>query len=210
MEEWDEYYHSMHGAYNEAVHVYIQSGLNFWNSNYNLDNTKCRIFEMGFGTGLNTLLSLESANEQNLNIQYETIEPFPLEYQEIKDLNFEPFFNQKKSEALFKKLHLAPWEQTSQINEHFNILKKKTTLSDFNPQTNYDLIYYDAFGSRVQPEMWSEEALLPLIESLAYQGVFVTYSAKGSVRRILESFGLNVFRIQGPPGKREMLRAIRL
>ncbi|MGB2153760.1 MAG: hypothetical protein ACPHVX_07420, partial [Flavobacteriaceae bacterium] len=92
----------MHGAYNEAVHVYIESGLNFWNSNYNSDNNLCRIFEMGFGTGLNTLLTLETAIEQNLNIQYETIEPFPLDYQEIRDLNFEPFFIQKNSEAFFK------------------------------------------------------------------------------------------------------------
>lgn len=200
----------MHGAYNEAVHVYIQSGLSFWNSNYNLDKAKCRIFEMGFGTGLNTLLSLEFAMKKHLNIEYETIEPFPLDYQEIKALNFKPFFMQNNSEDLFKKLHLSSWEKISLINKHFNILKKKTTLASFNSDTTYDLIYYDAFGFRVQPEMWSEKALRPLIDSLADRGVFVTYSAKGSVRRILESFGLKVSRIQGPPGKREMLRAVRL
>jgi tRNA U34 5-methylaminomethyl-2-thiouridine-forming methyltransferase MnmC len=209
MEEWDEYYHSMHGAYNEAVHVYVESGLAFWSAQGQSKNKPCSIFEMGFGTGLNALMTLEYAHMHNLDIVYNTIEAFPLQFREIQELNFDSFFKLENSKNYLRELHLSPWDKNIRLSPNFSFLKNKILLENFKPIISYDLIYYDAFGFRVQPEMWSLEALRPIVHALAPHGVFVTYSAKGSVRRSLEALGLKVFRIEGPPGKREMLRAIR-
>ena len=209
MEEWDEYYHSMHGAYNEAMHVYVESGLAFWSAQDSSKNKPCSIFEMGFGTGLNALMTLEYAHMHNLDIVYNTIEAFPLQFREIQELNFDSFFKLENSKNYLRELHLSPWDKNIRLSPNFSFLKNKILLENFKPIISYDLIYYDAFGFRVQPEMWSPEALRPIVDALAPHGVFVTYSAKGSVRRSLEALGLKVFRIEGPPGKREMLRAIR-
>lgn len=209
MEEWDEYYHSMHGAYNEAVHVYVESGLAFWSAQDSSKNKPCSIFEMGFGTGLNALMTLEYAHIHNLDIVYNTIEAFPLQFREIQELDFDSFFKLENSKNYLRELHLSPWDKNIRLSPNFSFLKNKMLLENFKPIISYDLIYYDAFGFRVQPEMWSLEALRPIVHALAPHGVFVTYSAKGSVRRSLEALGLKVFRIEGPPGKREMLRAIR-
>ena len=209
MEEWDEYYHSMHGAYNEAMHVYVESGLAFWSAQDSSKNKPCSIFEMGFGTGLNALMTLEYAHLHNFDIVYNTIEAFPLQYREIQELDFDSFFKLENSKNYLRELHLSPWDQNIRLSPNFSFLKNKMLLENFKPIISYDLIYYDAFGFRVQPEMWSLEALRPIVHALAPHGVFVTYSAKGSVRRSLEALGLKVFRIEGPPGKREMLRAIR-
>ena len=209
MEEWDEYYQSMHGAFNEAMHVYVESGLGFWRTENTAKKDPCTIFEMGFGTGLNALLTLEYAAANDLNILYETLEPFPLTLHEVQELNFDSLQTLQDSKAVLRKLHLAPWEYSVQISSTFSLVKHKILLENFKPQKQYDIIYYDAFGFRVQPEMWSEDTLRPIVEAMAPQGVLVTYSAKGSVRRALEALGLDVFRIEGPPGKREMLRAIR-
>ncbi|MFQ3334878.1 MAG: tRNA U34 5-methylaminomethyl-2-thiouridine-forming methyltransferase MnmC [Candidatus Arcticimaribacter sp.] len=209
MEEWDEYYHSMHGAYNEAVHVYVESGLAFWSAQGQSKNKPCSIFEMGFGTGLNALMTLEYAHIHNLDIVYNTIEAFPLQFREIQELDFDSFFKLENSKNYLRELHLSPWDKNIRLSPNFSFLKNKILLENFKPIISYDLIYYDAFGFRVQPEMWSLEALRPIVHALAPHGVFVTYSAKGSVRRSLEALGLKVFRIEGPPGKREMLRAIR-
>ena len=209
MEEWDEYYHSMHGAYNEAMHVYVESGLAFWSAQDSSKNKPCSIFEMGFGTGLNALMTLEYAHMHNLDIVYNTIEAFPLQFREIQELDFDSFFKLENSKNYLRELHLSPWDQNIRLSPNFCFLKNKMLLENFKPIISYDLIYYDAFGFRVQPKMWSLEALRPIVHALAPHGVFVTYSAKGSVRRSLEALGLKVFRIEGPPGKREMLRAIR-
>ena len=209
MEEWDEYYHSMHGAYNEAMHVYVESGLAFWSKQDSSKNKPCSIFEMGFGTGLNALMTLEYAHMHNLDIVYNTIEAFPLQFREIQELDFDSFFKLENSKNYLRELHLSPWDKNIRLSPNFSFLKNKILLENFKPIISYDLIYYDAFGFRVQPEMWSLEALRPIVHALAPHGVFVTYSAKGSVRRSLEALGLKVFRIEGPPGKREMLRAIR-
>jgi tRNA U34 5-methylaminomethyl-2-thiouridine-forming methyltransferase MnmC len=209
MEEWDEYYHSMHGAYNEAMHVYVESGLAFWSAQDSSKNKPCSIFEMGFGTGLNALMTLEYAHIHNLDIVYNTIEAFPLQFREIQELDFDSFFKLENSKNYLRELHLSPWDKNIRLSPNFSFLKNKMLLENFKPIISYDLIYYDAFGFRVQPEMWSLEALRPIVHALAPHGVFVTYSAKGSVRRSLEALGLKVFRIEGPPGKREMLRAIR-
>ena len=210
MEAWDEYYHSMHGALNEAIHVYIESGLAFWKAEHGIKKNPCTVFEMGFGTGLNALLSLEYAAANDFTILYETLEPFPLALQEVQELNFDSLPTLQNSKESLRKLHLAPWESSVQISSTFSLIKHKILLEKFIPQRQYDVIYYDAFGFRVQPEMWSEDTLRPLVNAMNPIGVLVTYSAKGSVRRALEALGLDVFRIEGPPGKREMLRAIRL
>lgn len=199
----------MHGAFQEAMHVYIESGIAFWKSKSAKQKESCAIFEMGFGTGLNALLTLEYSKNNKLDVFYQTIEPFPLSYQEVDELKFDSIDLLHNSKTSLRDLHMAPWEQSTQVGPQFRILKNKTLLKDFKPENQYDIVFYDAFGFRVQPEMWSKEALRPIVNALAPQGVLVTYSAKGSVRRALQALGLNVFRIEGPPGKREMLRAIR-
>jgi len=153
---------------------------------------------------------LEYAAANDFTILYETLEPFPLALQEVQELNFDSLQTLQNSKESLRKLHLAPWESSVQISSTFSLIKHKILLEKFIPQRQYDVIYYDAFGFRVQPEMWSEDTLRPLVTAMNPIGVLVTYSAKGSVRRALEALGLDVFRIEGPPGKREMLRAIRL
>lgn len=209
LEQWNEYYHSKHGAINEAVHVYIKAGLEYWHSNNNSSKKQsCNIFEMGFGTGLNAALTLEYAQKNKLHIFYNTLEAFPLSEEEIIDLNLKSFFDEQPYTSFLQKLYSSSWEEVHEIAPYFSILKNKKLLSNFLPNKRYDVIFYDAFGPRVQPELWTSEVLKPVVEALVPQGVFVTYSAKGSVRRVLQSFGLTVQKIPGPPGKREMLRAI--
>ncbi len=191
------------------MHVYIKSGLDYWFSNNNLSKKKsCTIFEMGFGTGLNTMLALEYAELNKSQILYNTLEAFPLSEEKVFDLNMRSSFDTKEYKGFLQEIHSCIWEEVHKVSPYFSLSKKQKLLSEFLHVENYDVIFYDAFGPRVQPELWTEETLKPLVDALAPQGVFVTYSAKGSVRRALETLGLKVDKIQGPPGKREMIRGI--
>ena len=127
---------------------------------------------MGFGTGLNALLTLEYAASNDFTILYETLEPFPLALQEVQELNFDSLQTLQNSKESLRKLHLAPWESSVQISSTFSMIKHKILLEKFIPQRQYDVIYYDAFGFRVQPEMWSEDTLRPLVNAMSPNGVF--------------------------------------
>ena len=162
---------------------------------------------MGFGLGFNAYSTLVSNSIKNMKIEYNTIEAFPVEFKVIKSLNFENYLNYRIDLNLFLKLHSIPWGLKVNFNSSFNIFKIKSKIENYNFINKYDVIFYDAFGYRVQPELWEEATLEPLLKSLNSNGVFVTYSSKGSVKRILESKGFSVEKIKGPPGKREMLRA---
>lgn len=201
--QWQETFHSKHGAITEALHVFIQEGLQYWLQ----QNTQrpLHLLEIGFGTGLNALLTLLQAQEKNLSITYETLEAYPLSFEEINALNYSEVLQIDKQ--LFERLHRSPWEEPVEIIPQFRIKKRKEWFENINAQSNFDLIYFDAFGARVQPELWTYPIFKKMYEALKPQGVLVTYASKGSARRAMLEAGFTVSKIPGPPGKREMLRA---
>ena len=207
MEHFDEYYHSKHGAIQEAEHVYLKMGLDFWKAQHPTAK-KCSVFEMGFGTGLNALLTAQKAEQLQLNLDYASIEAYPLTAKELKEVNYSEYFD-TKTKATFQQIIDVPWESFQAITPHFNLKKIETLLEDYLPEQSIDVLYYDAFGARSQPEIWEDHCFKPLIEQLNPGGVFVTYAAKGSVRRALQNLGLEVALVPGPPGKREMIQAYR-
>ena len=197
--EWNEQYHSKHGAIQEAYHVFIKAGLSLFK------NQDLSILEIGFGTGLNALISLLEYKTQNLKVTYHGIEGYSVALSEIKALNYSEFLN--ISEAVFLKLHTSNWEEFIQIEEGFRLKKENMFFANLSYKNCFDLVYFDAFGPRVQPDLWTETIFKNMYKALKTGGVLVTYSAKGSVRRAMQSVGFSVERLPGPPGKREMLRA---
>lgn len=202
--DWNENYHSHHGALQEALHVFIKSGLD-----YMADARKeFSILEVGFGTGLNAILTYIYASKKDLTIQYEGLEAYPVSSEELTALAYDDLDDVKPFKDIFQSLHSAPWGERSAVSSQFNLLKSQVFLADFEAESNtIDLIYFDAFGPRVQPDLWELTIFQKLFNVLRLGGVFVTYCAKGQVRRDLISVGFQVEKIPGPPGKREMLRA---
>lgn len=203
--EWNEQYHSTHGAIQEAQHVYIQNGfLHYVEVN---QSESVSILEIGFGTGLNAFMTLLEAEKQNLKIQYKGVEAFPISSEELKQLNYVTQLNASAKEAAFNTLHEVPWETEAQITSDFKLIKEQKDFSEINEKEAFNIIYFDAFGAEVQPELWTEEIFKNMFDALKENGVLVTYAAKGTVKRALRSVGFHLKRLQGPPGKRHMLRA---
>ena len=167
-----------------------------------------RIFEVGFGTGLNTMLTLIEARRKGISCLYHTIEAFPLEQELIDQLNYKAWI-QPEFHSVFDLLHTCGWDQENQITEQFTFRKIHEQLQQFIPGTQYDLVYFDAFAPDKQPEMWTEDIFRMISASMSEQGIIVTYSAKGEIRRILERVGFAVEKLNGPPGKKHMLRGIK-
>jgi tRNA U34 5-methylaminomethyl-2-thiouridine-forming methyltransferase MnmC len=198
--ELNEHYHSIHGAYNEAVHVFINAGLAFLNKeNY-------KVFEVGFGTGLNTWLSADYANSNKVSIDYYGIEKYPVDLSIAKQMEYT---DNDISKQLFDHIHELPWEEKGSISDHFTLTKYQADLDVFTIPKELDLVYFDAFAPEKQENMWTKEIFSKLYDSLCSGGVLVTYCAKGVIRRRMQFIGFEVSRIPGPPGKREMLRAIK-
>jgi tRNA U34 5-methylaminomethyl-2-thiouridine-forming methyltransferase MnmC len=200
--EWDESYHSKHGAIQEAYHVFIKHGLDLYE-----DNSKIIILEIGFGTGLNCLITFLEAKKRNLEIVYEGVEAFPLKEKEILRLNYVDELKKNDLEVIFNKMHAVSWNAPHVISENMSLKKRKQFFNEVDDKHRFDLIYFDAFGARVQPELWTEDIFTKMFKALNSEGVLVTYSAKGSVRRAMQKVGFLVEKLSGPPGKREMLRA---
>ena len=201
--DWNEQYHSKHGAIQEAYHVFINAGLEYFLTQ--LQPKPLKILEIGFGTGLNAFITLLEADKNKIPINFTGVEAYPISSSEIEKLNYPLQLN--SSDEYFKKLHQSEWEQQISISGHFSILKRMQFFSEINDKNNFHLIYFDAFGARVQPELWTEQIFKKMYIALKKGGVLVTYSAKGSVRRAMKTVGFVVERLPGPPGKREMLRA---
>ncbi|RBW57209.1 SAM-dependent methyltransferase [Tenacibaculum sp. E3R01] len=195
--EWDEQYHSKHGAIQEAYHVFIKSGLE------TIEKKEISILEIGFGTGLNCLITFL---ESKKSINYVGVEAYPITGKEIESLNYVSTLKAEKQAIHFNKMHSCSWEVKHQITSNFSLLKQQKKFKEIKDEDTYNLIYFDAFGARVQPELWTEEIFNKMFISLKNDGVLVTYSAKGSVRRAMQKVGFIVERLPGPPGKREMLR----
>ncbi len=201
--DWNEQYHSKHGAIQEAYHVFIKHGLALF------ENEKLGILEIGFGTGLNALITLLEAQKLALEIQYTGIEKFPVSTEEVGQLNYITELRASNYEQQFLKMHHSEWGQSTSISNQFTILKRQMDFLEITDENVFNLIYFDAFGARVQPELWTEAIFEKMFNALMRNGVLVTYSAKGSVRRAMQAVGFEVERLPGPPGKREMLRAVK-
>lgn len=201
--EWNEQYHSKHGAVAEALHVFIKEGLHHWMSNHNSDTI--RILEMGFGTGLNVVLTYAEAEANAWKIDITTVEAYPLSLEEIEPLKYHDLVSLPKE--TFLELHKSDWEVKHSLSELFQLTKMQLFFSELDIESEFDLVYFDAFGIRVQPDLWTEEIFGKMYRALVPGGILVTYAANGNARRALQAVGFEVERIPGPPGKREMMRA---
>ena len=206
--DWNEQYHSKHGAVQEARHVFLKMGLYTLFKRKNL--SRLSILEIGFGTGLNTFLTLLEAERLGLNIDYTGVEAYPVASEEVGMLNYPEAVQAEDKAGYFQKLHDADWEKEVEISEFFKLTKQQKKFDEIRDSELYDLIYFDAFGARVQPELWTEEIFSLMFNALKAGGILVTYAAKGSVRRAMLAAGFQVEKLPGPPGKREMLRAVKL
>lgn len=199
----DEHYHSSNGAVQESKHVFIQNGL------YPLIDKKneINILEVGFGSGLNALLTLQAAIEYSTPINYYAIEPFPLSLAEVNALNYLDYMDKDFYRSNFHQMHSQEFALWETIHSYFSFIKYREALLHCSFDYKFDLIYYDAFGPRAHPEMWEEKSLAQVVKQLEKDGVLVTYCVKGSVKRCLKKLGLQVKKLPGPPGKREMMIA---
>jgi len=202
--EINEQYHSVNGAITESMYVYIDKGYLFCTASEPV------IFEVGFGTGLNCLLTALEAEKMQRKTRYISIEKYPLHGDIISRLNYGPIIS-AEAEKIFEKIHTAEWNSEVQISPCFSVLKIEADLLWFEYRfaQKSDVIYFDAFGPDKQPEMWTPAIFSKISGLLADGGIFVTYSAKGEVRRNLASCGLAMQRLPGPPGKFQMLRGIK-
>ena len=198
-------YHSHHGAIQESMHVFIDAGLKYISAN--LPKTDISIFEMGFGTCLNALLSIIEAERSQLKIYYTAVELFPLQEDEITLLNYCEQLHRQDLEPIFQQLHQCEWEKDIHITPFFTIHKAKNSLLNFKTSKLFNLIYYDAFAPSAQPEFWTKEIFEKLYNMLLPGGILVTYCSKSDVRHAMQAVGFTVEKIPGPRGKREMVRA---
>ncbi|MFT4678217.1 MAG: tRNA U34 5-methylaminomethyl-2-thiouridine-forming methyltransferase MnmC [Litorivivens sp.] len=200
VDELDETYHSRHGAVTESLHVFIENGLNQF-----ANNSDVNILEVGFGTGTNCMLTISEA--LNRKVYYRALEPKPLtpiEWSRVIELGM-PLIDNKFLKAI------VSCTSHTKLSESFDLEIIKSTLQEAALEPNsIDLIYYDAFGPRAQPEMWTVDCFQKLYNCMKTGGILVTYCAKGQVRRDLKSCGFEMERLPGPPGKREMLRATKV
>jgi len=205
--ELNETYHSTHGAIQESRHVYIQQGLHYFLDQYKPESL--RILEIGFGTGLNALLTLMDEKALGIKKIYHTIEAFPLSNDIIKQLNY-PDYLGKKAASSFSELHQAEWNKEVEVAANFVIHKMHADVCTKSMEGTFDLVYFDAFAPKVQPEIWAKSVLANVIRVMSDNGVLVTYCASGQFKRDLKSLNMTVEEVPGPPGKRVMVRAYRL
>lgn len=200
----DETYHSRHGALQESQYVFIQQGLEKIVS----DRPVIHVLEVGFGTGLNALLTASFAQAHQREIHFHSLETFPLEAALMADYGDEKTLGGHSVEV-FKKLHDVSWDKMEKVTEFFHLKKEEVSVQNAVLEQKYDIVYYDAFGPRAQPDMWTLEIFDKLYKCLVPGGMLVTYCAKGQVRRDMQSVGFKMERLPGPPGKREMMRGER-
>jgi len=203
--ELNEHYHSVNGALQESLHVFVRAGL----AHALASHQELRLLEVGFGTGLNALLSLQHLQGQPAkSLQYDTLEKYPLSWDLIQAMQFEKFILQPELLGFLPLLHQAPWEEAVPVSPNFTLRKLKADLkTHVLPQACYHLIYFDAFAPEKQPGLWTDEVFARLYEALLPGGVLVSYCAKGSFKRSLKAAGFRLEALPGPAGKREMTRA---
>ena len=201
IKDWDECYHSKHGAIQEAQHVFIKNGLALY------QNQSVSILEIGFGTGLNAFITYLESKKLNLDIDYVGVEAYPVSISELSAMNYVSELNADDKNAIFNLFHESNWEEKVVIDPFFTITKRQQFFEEINDFEQYDLIYFDAFGYRVQPDLWSTSIFKKMYTALRPGGKLVTYAARGVVKRSMIEVGFTVEKLPGPPGKREMFRA---
>lgn len=203
LKEWDECYHSKHGAIQEAKHVFIKNGLSLF------ENNPVSILEIGFGTGLNAFITFLESVEKKQKIDYVGVEAYPVNAEEVLAMNYVEELEALEFRNIFEKMHKTEWNNKIEICDQFSLTKRKQFFDEIDDFEIFDLIYFDAFGYRVQPELWSTEIFQKMYNSLKPNGVLVTYAARGVVKRSMIEVGFTVEKLAGPPGKREMFRAFK-
>lgn len=202
--ELNESYHSKHGAIQEAYHVFIKSGFSLF------EGKSVSVLEIGFGTGLNAFITFLEAQKTNQKIDFVGIEAYPVAADEVAQMNFVSELKADDQLDFFRKMHDTTWEEKHIISENFSLTKREQRFEDIKDVDQYDLIYFDAFGFAVQPELWSEEIFQIMYRALKKDGVLVTYACRTSIKNAMLSSGFSVEKLPGAPGKREMLRAKKL
>ncbi len=202
--ELEETYHSKFGAIQEAKHVFIKNGLDLFE-----DSSEISILEIGFGTGLNALITMLEAERRNLKINYVGVEAYPITLDEIAQLNYVEQLEALDKKADFEKMHATNWEEEFAIQSNFNLTKRKQFFTDISDENTFDLIYFDAFGFTVQPELWNEAIFAIMFKSLKNRGILTTYACRTSIKNAMQQVGFQTLKLPGAPGKREMLRALK-
>lgn len=200
--ELDEHYHSVHGAIQESGHIFIENGFK------SVSASLSDILEIGFGTGLNALLTLLACKGTGSVVNYTTIEKYPLKAEMTENLNYGTLISEDAS-RLLREIHSCRWNEFVQLTDNFNLRKVEGDLITMEVNGHYNMVYFDAFGPDKQPEMWSGNVFSKISRVTRKGGVFVTYSAKGQVKRNLRENGFEVKLLPGPPGKRQMIRAVK-
>jgi tRNA U34 5-methylaminomethyl-2-thiouridine-forming methyltransferase MnmC len=199
--DWDENYHSKHGAIQEAKHVFIENGLTLFK------DKSITVLEIGFGTGLNAFITFLESKKMNIAVDYVGVEAYPISEAEILSMNYVNALDATLDNHIFQQMHSSNWEEKNIISKTFFLTKRKQFFIEIDDIAQFDLIYFDAFGYRVQPELWSTEIFQKMYNALKPHGVLVTYAARGVVKRSMIEVGFTVEKLPGPPGKREMFRA---
>lgn len=200
---YGESYHSRFGAIQESRHVFIESAFRF----KSIQQKQLSVLEMGFGTGLNALLTMEEAWRNNVRVDYCTVEAYPISSEQARQLNFIEVLNLPALKEAFLQMHDAPWGVSIPVLENFTFSKWNVLFEEFDTESKFDVIYFDAFAPNTQPELWEVPLLEKMFRMLHPGGILTTYSAKGSVKRNLKAIGFTLESLEGPPGKREMTRA---
>ena len=199
--EIDEHYHSIHGAVQESDHVFIDKGIDA------LFLKEVKVLEVGFGTGLNCLLTALWSDKHQLKVHYTGIDPFPIDEKLNMSLNYPSQIQLPKAQEYFDKIIGSEWEVPLSVHDQFVLTKNERRIEDFESGELYDIIYFDAFGPNAQKELWEYHILESVYTLMDERSIFVTYCAKGQLKRDLSSIGFTVETLKGPPGKREMTRA---
>ena len=199
--DWNENYHSSHGAIQEAKHVFVTHGLDVFQN-----QDEISILEIGFGTGLNAFITfLETLTKDKVN--YVGVEAYPISAAEVAQMNYVSELKAAPYATNFEKMHASDWEHEIAITAQFNLTKRKQFFQDINDKNQYHLIYFDAFGYPLQPELWSEAIFVKMYEALLPGGVLVTYACRSVIKNAMLAAGFSIEKLPGAPGKREMLRA---
>jgi tRNA U34 5-methylaminomethyl-2-thiouridine-forming methyltransferase MnmC len=199
-------YHSKYGAIQETQHVFIAAGLYYKMAGH---AAPLSILEIGMGTGLNAFMTLLEAEKHQLTIEYTAVEAFPLSLEEAAQLNYPKQLDRQDQENRFLAIHECHWEAPSLISPHFTLTKLRKKFEELSFTEKFDIVYFDAFAPNAQPELWAEDVMGIMYRALKQKGVLTTYCAKGSVKRTLRGLGFTIQALPGPPGKREMTRAVK-
>ncbi|HPB02896.1 MAG TPA: tRNA (5-methylaminomethyl-2-thiouridine)(34)-methyltransferase MnmD, partial [Bacteroidales bacterium] len=202
--ELNEHYHSIHGAVAESRHVFIEAGL----KPKIIENKKLNVLEVGLGTGLNAALALVAAEENQIQLNYFAVEPFPISAEDMMQLNYSKVSESTRMNEVIPAIHAASRDNAVHISPYFvfNYFEKRIQNIEFENDF-FDVVFFDAFSPGVQPEMWTMDVFQKIAAAMKPGAVLVTYVAKGEVRRTMKACGLSIEKLPGFGGKREMTRA---